>query len=146
MNLIHLRRAVDAAVQNRETALLSEPVLLGARPAVLASLAHAHNGPVLILTGRSDQAELLCPRIAAYLPAEQEPRLWDTPHSTPYEQLPYEHRAAAERVRVLTGLIDGQTPIIVASARNLMHLTLSPDDLRSMRRTLRVGERITQTP
>jgi len=142
LNLIHLRRAVDAAVRNRETALLSEPVLLGARPAVLASLAHAHNGPVRILTCRSDQAEQLCPRIAAYLPAEQEPRLWDTPHSTPYEQLPYEHRAAAERVRVLTGLIDGQTPIIVASARNLMHLTLSPDDLRSMRRTVRVGERI----
>ncbi len=142
MNLIHIRRAVDAAVRAHQPSLLAEPVLSGARPAVLASLAQAHSSAVLILTGRSDQAEQICPRIAAYLPAEQEPRLWDTPHSTPYEQLPYEHQSAAERVRVLTGLIDGDAPIIVASARNLMHLTIAPDDLRSMRRTVRVGERI----
>ena len=142
MNLIHVRRVVDTAIREHEAALQSEPVLAGARAAVLASLANAHDGAVLILTGRADQAELLCPRVAAYLTPEQEPRLWDTPHSTPYEQLPYETLPAAERVRILTSLSDGKTPILVAAARNLMHLTLAPEDLRSMRRTLKVGERI----
>jgi transcription-repair coupling factor (superfamily II helicase) len=142
VNLVHIRRAVDSAVRQHQSALAAEPVLAGARPVVLASLAHAHAGPVLNLTGRPDQAEQLCPRIAAYLPPEQEPRLWETTHATPYEQLPYEHQAAAERVRVLTSLAAGETPVIVASARNLMHLTVAPDDLRTMGRSLRVGDRI----
>jgi hypothetical protein len=88
VNLVHIRRAVDSAVRQHKSALAAEPVLAGARPVVFASLAHAHAGPVLILTGRPDQAEQLCPRIAAYLPPDHEPRLGATPHSTPYEQLP----------------------------------------------------------
>ena len=142
MSLVHVRRVVDEAVREHESALQAEPVLAGARPAVLASLANTHAGPVLIVTGRPDQAERLVVQVAAYLPPDKEPRLWETPHSTPYEQLPFEHHAAAERVRVLTSLAGGSQAIIVAAARNLMHLTVAPDDLQAMRRTLRVGERI----
>jgi transcription-repair coupling factor (superfamily II helicase) len=109
----------------------------------MASLAHLHSDPVLILTGRVDQAELLAARIGAYLPAERRPQLWDTPQSTPFEQLPFEHAAAADRVRILTALSgDSPSPVIVAAARNLMHLTITPDDLRAMHRRVRVGERI----
>ena len=109
---------------------------------VLATLAAAQEAPVLILTARVDQAEMLAARVGAYLPAGREPRLWDTPQSTPYEQLPFEHSAAAERVRILTSLAAGESPIIVASARNLMHLTIAPDDLAAMRRSFAVGDRL----
>lgn len=142
MNLTHVRRVVDAAVREHDRALASEPVLPAARAAVLASMAHAHADPVLIVTGRPDQAERLAIQMGAYLPLDLEPQLWDTPHSTPYEQLPFEHGAAAERVRILARLAEPRRSIVVAAVRNLMHLTLSPEDLRAMQRTLRVGEHI----
>jgi hypothetical protein len=93
LNLIHVRQAVDRILSRRRADVLSEPVLPAARPVVMASLAHLHSDPVLILTGRVDQAELLAARIGAYLPAERRPQLWDTPQSTPFEQLPFEHAA-----------------------------------------------------
>ncbi len=142
MSLIHLRRSIDKVVNRNKGALLTEPILPAAKPGVVASISAGLTVPVLVVTARTDQAEQLVARIGAYLPADRQPKLWDTPQSIPYEQLPFEHQAAAERVRILTALLDGETPIIVAAARNLMHLTLAPDDLRAMRRTLKAGERI----
>jgi transcription-repair coupling factor (superfamily II helicase) len=143
VNLVHVRQAIDRIIDRKRADLLSEPVLPAARPGVMASLANAHPGPVLILTGRVDQAELLASRVGAFLPAERRPHLWDTPQSIPYEQLPYEHAAAADRVCVLDLLARADAaPVIVAAARNLMHLTIGQDDFSAMRRQIEVGERL----
>ena len=58
------------------------------------------------------------------------------------EDLSHEPPDAPLPDAVVTGRTEGQEPVVVASARNLMHLTIAPDDLRSMRRSLRVGERV----
>lgn len=141
MSLVHIRPAID---QFNWAELLAhgDPPISAARPAVLASLAHAHSAPVLIVVPRPDQAEQLVALIGAWLPADRQPVLWDTPQAIPYEQLPLEHVTAARRIRLLAELADGQNPVIVASGRNLMHPTLAPDDLTRMRRTLRRGERV----
>lgn len=142
MNLVHLRRVVDDLLgQNPDLDALSR-LPAAARPVVMASMAARHEGPVLLVTARTDQAEELVALAGAYLPTDRQPVLWDTPQSTPYEQLPFEQRSAAQRVRIMSGLLDGGTPIIVAGARNLMHLTMAPADLVTMRRTLSSGERI----
>ncbi|HRA47335.1 MAG TPA: hypothetical protein PK819_04610, partial [Thermomicrobiales bacterium] len=143
MSLEHLRVVVDHLLPAVPVGSQAAP-LPAARPVLLASMANRHSGPVLILTPRSDTAEELVTLLGPFLPTTRQPVLWDTPHAIPFEQLPFEHAAAAHRVRLLADLIDGQQPIIVASGRNLMHPTIAPEDLRTMRRTFRKGQRINQ--
>ena len=142
MNLVHVRRVVDDLLGQNPDLDGHSRLPAAARPVVMASLAIRHRGPVLLVTARTDQAEELVALAGAYLPTDRQPVLWDTPQSIPYEQLPFEQRAAAQRVRILSNLLDGGNPIIVAAARNLMHMTMAPEDLKAMRRTLSVGERI----
>ena len=144
LNLIHLRGVADEALGDFSRRTFPPNAISARRSARGAGrLRPRPRKPrSLILTARVDQAEMLAARVGAYLPGGREPRLWDTPESTPYEQLPFEHPAAAERVRILTSLTAGESPIIVASARNLMHLTIAPDDLAAMRRSFAVGDRV----
>ena len=140
MNLVHIRSALEDQPGVRADSLAD--ISAAARPVVLASLAARHAGPVLITFARTDQAEEAVALIGAYLPADRQPIFWDTPHAIPFEQLPYEHAAAAQRIRILVDLVDGGAPIIIAAARGLMHPTIDPDDLAAMRRRFRQGDRI----
>ena len=142
MSLVHIRPSIDRLLAEQDRARLAEGVPAIARSAVIASLAATHAGPTLVATARTDLAERLQAEIAAYLPGSLPTWLWNTPQSTPYEQLPFEAAAAADRVRLLAAIDRGERMVIVASARNLMHLTLSKPDLLEMTRTVSVGDRL----
>jgi transcription-repair coupling factor (superfamily II helicase) len=142
LSLTHVRRSVDQLLAEQEETHRTPTLPAIARSVVLASMAATHPGPTLVATARTDQAEQLQAEIAAYLPPSIQTWLWSTPQSMPYEQLPFEAAAAAERVRLLAAIDRGERIVIVASARNLMHLTLSKSDLLEMTRVLKVGDRL----
>jgi transcription-repair coupling factor (superfamily II helicase) len=114
------------------------------RPAVIAELAAARSTPTLLVTARSDRAQSLAAALREFLPPSCV-ELWATPEALPYEQMPVDLMVATQRVALLDRLAGTKAdtpPVVVTSARGLMHLVMPRDDLAAHTRTLRVGERL----
>jgi transcription-repair coupling factor (superfamily II helicase) len=115
---------------------------LTARPALAALIIAASDRPVLLVTARDDRADLLCSAINEFLPANRQAQLWPAPEALPYEQLPVDFDASARRVSLLHGLSATRSQVLVSPARGLMHLIMTPADLKERSRALRTGERL----
>ncbi len=134
--------AAFAAGENSRVSITDLPSSF--RPAAIAAIGNAAQRPVLIVTSRADRADLLCTAINEFLPAERQARLWVGPEALPYEQLPFDLAASADRVALLGSLTEQaqMAPIVVASAHGLMHLVTPPEELGKYTIKLRSGIRL----
>ncbi|MGI8476229.1 MAG: transcription-repair coupling factor, partial [Thermomicrobiales bacterium] len=136
----------DALRRRRDGAVLRVvDVPLSARAAFFAAAIEVHPGPVLLVTARNDRADSLYGAISELLPSNRTAHPWPTPEALPYEQLPFDLTAATLRVSLLNTLLENDSehpPVVIASVRGIAHLVLSPDELRSHTRRLRVGDRL----
>ncbi|KAB8142737.1 transcription-repair coupling factor [Chloroflexia bacterium SDU3-3] len=133
--------AIMASLREREAARLRvAPALGAARPALVAALAARWDAPVLYVTTNDDLAqrahadlcEWLGDGVAIHFPASD---------ALPYEQMSPGPGVLAGRLRVLARLAAPQPPlVVVASAKALMQITLTPEQWRSAAITLRQGE------
>ena len=127
----------------RLTAVTDLPV--PGRPPVIAAAALRRQAPMVVVASRFDRAEALLSAMNEYLPLERQAELWPAPEALPYEQLPLDLTAATRRVALLARLLDpnaGAAPIVVTTPRGLMHIVMSPADLRTRSRTVRLGGRV----
>ncbi len=126
--------------QNRRVAPVG--LLRAARPALLAALARDLDRPLLVVVGQVERAAALTESLHTWSPTPG--RFLRLPEPLPhfYERAPWSREAISGRLRVLTALADETTPppIILASARALMQLTLPRRQFRMAARALRAGQ------
>ena len=129
-----------------------EGVPPAARPLALAALARMRDRPLLVVASRQDAATRLYDALSCYLDAGEEVFLWPAQDGLPYEQLPADPIASAERLALLDRLLqtrDGERAgalVLVVSARGLQGQLMAPEALRARRDELRPGGRLAVGP
>ncbi len=115
-----------------------------ARPALIAGIRGTHRGPILVLASREDRAADLAATIRPWLPATTSVFDWPSPEAFPYEPLPLDRVVSARRVALLDELTGagGEGSVVVTSVAALSRPVLSPADLASHCRDVRMGDRI----
>ncbi len=120
-------------------------LIRAARPFLAAGLATDSPGPVVILTGSSEQAQQWVEGISHFLtPADEggpPVLLYPEPDSLPFERIAWTDRTRQSRLTALAALQSksGPPPIVVAPTRALLQMTLPARDLRLSLRPLSVG-------
>ncbi|MEE9277405.1 MAG: transcription-repair coupling factor [Dehalococcoidia bacterium] len=141
------RRALASQRQERASAAIVKKLGVpdGAKAAVIAALAEATPGPLLVITPAPNRAQSLLDDVQAWLPAT-----WDRPllPFPPRETVPYEHLrgdgvAVHARLRVLASLTAGGRPLIVTDVQALSQRTLQPGAALPL---LRTGDRLAVEP
>jgi transcription-repair coupling factor (superfamily II helicase) len=134
-----------------------------AKPYVLAALHAALDRPLLLITARPSQARFLREEIACWHPHPSGVLLFPEQDVLPFEPLPADQQTTAERLSVMTRLIESKvqgprskvkgdstldvgpwtldSPFVIACARAAADLLAAPADFERASSRLRVGER-----
>ncbi len=137
----------DALHWGELTAELRRPlgVLAAARPALLAALHADLQRPVLFVTARTDRARILTEQIQVWAARPANVYRLPDPDALPHEKVAWGRETIQGRLAVLSALAaygqnGGAAPLVVASARALMHHTLPPAEFTIME--FKVGQRL----
>ncbi len=126
-------------------------VLTAARPALLAALFTDMRRPVLFITARSDRARVLTEQVQVWVENQAAVYRLPDPDALPHERVAWGSETIQGRLTTLaalaayqrsapTGENSAAPPLVVASARALMHQTLPPADFSTLR--FKIGQRI----
>ncbi|MEW5957692.1 MAG: transcription-repair coupling factor [Chloroflexota bacterium] len=141
-------RLADAIHLDERAVEMQRPlgVFSAARPALLAGLQADLARPILFITARADRARILTEQIQSWAADPSAVRRLPDPDSLPNEKVVWSQETIQGRLAVLAALVayhqNGSevAPLIVASARGLMHYTLPPAEFTT--RQFQVGQRI----
>ncbi|MCU0512488.1 MAG: transcription-repair coupling factor [Anaerolineae bacterium] len=122
---------------------VTQPLLRAARPFVLATLAQDWPAPLLYITGRGKRAHNVAEQLPVWLDDGRPVLRLAEPTPMFYDRLPWDKSVIQSRLEVLAALTQpGQpAPIIIASARALMQITLPPALFAAHTQRLRPGQR-----
>ncbi len=121
-------------------------VLSAARPALLAALHADLQRPVLFVTARTDRARILAEQIQFWATDPARVFRLPDPDALPHEKVAWGSETIQGRLAALSALVsfnhrpDAAPPLLVTSARALMHHTLPPAEFTIME--FKVGQRI----
>jgi transcription-repair coupling factor (superfamily II helicase) len=124
-----------------------------ARPAVVASLHHDLDRPVVVIVPRVDQAQKVAQELGAWSPAPRAIHRFPEPTPLPYDRAPWGERSRNGRLAVLAMLQSydspfardarpSMAPLVVSSVRALAQKTLPPRDFLAHTRPLKVGQAV----
>ena len=143
---------VDEIVQGADSAELTPLHLLrSARAPILARLHQQRQKPTLLIVGRVEAAGVWEQALETWLPPNTSVLRFPEPTPLPYERAPWSDDARLGRLTVLTRLMAGQhpllpaqtnAPLIVTSARALLHKTLPKRALLTTLKILKIGQLI----
>ena len=129
-----------------------------ARPYLVAMLARALDRPLVVVTARSGRARQWVDDLRVWLPDEYPVHFFADPDALPYERIPWAPETRQRRLEGLVSLLttdDGRRttddnprstignpkfPIVVASARALIQMTLPVREMRAALRPIRPGQ------
>ena len=114
---------------------------------LVAGLAAQVQGPILLITARSEMAQQLVDQLLIWLPPLEAGGApiyqFADPDALPYERIPWSGTTRQRRLTALAALqqraAGAAAPIVVVSARALMQKTLPARELRMALRTLKAG-------
>ena len=124
-------------------------LLRAARAPFLAKLHQQRQQPTLLIVGRTETATLWQQAIETWLPPGVSTLRFPEPTPLPYERAPWSAETRLSRMTVLTRLMAGQhpllpaqknPPLIVTSARALLHKTLPKRALLTTLKILKIGQ------
>lgn len=144
----------DALYAGEYPAEITRPlgVLTAARPALLAALQTDLQRPILFITARADRARILTEQLQIWAGNPAAVYRLPDPDSLPHEKVAWSNETTRDRLAALSALVayrrrnstadfaGAPAPIIVTSARALMHHTLPPSEFTTM--AFKVGQRI----
>ena len=122
-------------------------VISAARPYLVAALYRQLRRPVLVLTSRAERVLQWTDQLGVWTGA-QTIHAFPEPDALPYERVPWARETVCDRLAALTALTswkddsESEPPIVVASARALMHKTLPVREFRLGLREYRLGQTI----
>ena len=131
------------SLRHGETVVLALPE--GAKPYLLAALQRRLRAPILLVTARPGRARELQEQIASWSAAPDQVLLFPEPDSLPHERMPSDPAATAARLSAMVELASLPDPalitppVVVACARAMMELLMSPEEL--VRSTMRLQTR-----
>ena len=119
-----------------------------ARPYVVAVLARLLNRPLVVVTARTVRARQWVDELRVWLPDEVPVYNFVDPDALPYERIPWVPETRQRRIETLVGLLSWTgpspaapfAPLVVASARGLMQMTLPVREMRLALRPVRQGQ------
>ena len=137
-----------------------------ARPYLVAMLARALDRPLVVVTARSGRARQWVDDLRVWLPDEYPVHFFADPDALPYERIPWAPETRQRRLEGLVSLLtisdfgfrigargtgrqhrtcatqsrNPQSPIVVASARALIQMTLPVREMRAALRPIRPGQ------
>ncbi len=125
----------------------SMELLRAARPPVLAALQQDWPGPIVVLTGRPEQARHLNEQLQIWSNRPEAVHYYSTPDTIYYDRTAWDRQTVQSRIAVLAmleGLSRGETDadsgtIITAPVWSVMTKTLPPMALRRATHTVTVG-------
>jgi transcription-repair coupling factor (superfamily II helicase) len=119
---------------------------VSARPYVLAALQRDWPGPLLVLSGRPEQARHLIEQLRLFADDHEAIRYFQPPDTLFYDRPPWDRQTLHARVSLLTALAKlpespeaGWGTLVATSVWALMTKTAPPMAIRRAMRTLRVG-------
>lgn len=140
----------DALHSGQFSASINQPlgVLTAARPALLAALQADLQRPILFITARAERARIFTEQIQIWSQNPKSIYRLPDPDALPHEKVPWGSETIQGRLSAMSALIqycqnhdpDQLPPIVVVSARGLMHYTLPPAEFTVER--YKVGQRI----
>jgi transcription-repair coupling factor (superfamily II helicase) len=119
-------------------------VITPARPYLAAALHQQLNLPLVILTTRAERVSQWAEQLRVWTGSNQI-YAFPEPDALPYERVPWSRETVSDRILALTALLRpgvGQAPVVVASARALMHKTLPVREFRQGLREYHRGQEI----
>lgn len=124
-------------------------VITAARPYLVAALYEHLRLPVVVLTSRTERASQWIEQLGVWIGSEIV-FSFPEPDALPYERVPWARETVSERLSALTALLqkkwpearESPPPLVVASARALMHKTLPVREFRLGLREYRLGKTI----
>ena len=119
-------------------------LLAAARPYVTAALHQDLRRPIVLITGKVERAQQLYEELQAWAPDPKAVLRFPEPDALPYERIPWSLTTIEQRLRALEQLANYRTtpPLVVASARALLSLTIPPEEHHAARRTLCQGQQV----
>ena len=145
------RRLVEASAR-AEPGTAVGPLALAdaAQSPVVAALASGMGTPLLWLTAGPEEARGLVDALRAYLARPGRVHLLPAPDALPYERIPWDPSTREARLATLAALAleadgDDGAPIVVASVRALLMVTMPPAAFKEACGVLRLGDRIAKT-
>jgi transcription-repair coupling factor (superfamily II helicase) len=123
-------------------------VISAARPFLLAALYHQLQRPIVLLTARAERVNLWIDQLRIWTGSDAV-LAFPEPDALPYERVPWSRETVSDRLTALTALMQWKgpggggasyPPLIVASARALMHKTLPVREFRLGVREYRLGQ------
>lgn len=145
------RRLVDG-IESGRPAEASSPerglgVIAAARPYLAAALYRQLRRPLILLTARTERVMQWAEQLRVWTDSRSI-YAFPEPDALPYERVPWARETICDRLAALTALVtwkeaDGtEPPVVVASARALMHKTLPLREFRIGLREYRQGQAI----
>ncbi|HBY95659.1 MAG TPA: transcription-repair coupling factor [Chloroflexi bacterium] len=141
-HLVHDLRRGPLAAGSTPMAL---QILSAARPYVTAALAETLNRPIILITARPELALQFEDQLRLWLSDPRRLFNFPDPGALPYERAPWSPDRVQRRIGVLTALTRGSEvegradsllpPLIVTSARALLHPTIPVEEFRRNLRT-----------
>ena len=119
-------------------------VITPARPYLAAALHQQANLPLIVLTTRAERVSQWTEQLRVWTGANRI-YAFPEPDALPYERVPWSRETISDRILALTSLLrpgDEQAPVVVASARALMHKTLPVREFRQGLREYHRGQEI----
>jgi transcription-repair coupling factor (superfamily II helicase) len=147
MHLLGLFPAVERLPEYRELdrrlseggttrAALPEAV----KPLALASLWSKSRKPFLVLTSRLEAARRLYDQVRTYAGDDPAIQLLLEPDALPYEKIAADPNTVQQRLAVLSSMLAGNAPLVIAPAYAAAARTIAPDRLRRTTMTITRGD------
>ena len=146
LDILRKSRPYQSFLRDVASAPASSPlnVVRSARPFVLAALAADWDGPLVYLTPEVRRAYNVSEQLPVWLDKPERLHRFAEPSALFYDRAPWDAPVIRNRVETLSALQRDHSdrhPIIVASARALMQVTMPPDVFIKETQELAVGER-----
>ncbi len=113
-----------------------------ALPAVVAACRNSLGRPLILVTPSPERARKLTEQIKVWCPSNIPVLLFPEPDVLPYERLSSDQATSWERLKVLSLLWGGVSPILVASAAAVSSRTLDKESFASAIQVLRPGAKM----
>jgi transcription-repair coupling factor (superfamily II helicase) len=137
----------DGLLTDPRTAPLS--LIASARPYLIAALQQNLRRPILVVTAQAERAQQIYDELCVWTAIPQSVLRFREPDALPYERTPWALETIGERLATLAALSSVSCPpfplrfpLVVTSARALVHKTIPLEDFTASTHTLHAGQTI----
>jgi transcription-repair coupling factor (superfamily II helicase) len=117
-------------------------LIASVRPYLIAALQQDLGRPLLVVTAQPERAQQIYDELRIWSTTPEGVLRFPEPDALPYERVPWATETIGKRLATLSALSTIPYPLVVTSARALMHKTIPLEEFKTSTHTLRAGQTI----